>query len=855
MNIRANKFRKLGIAFAVFIMLVFAVANYVKYTYKDHLIRILQNYANKHLQTKVKIARKDISFHVLQTFPNVSVQLKNVFIESSNTYNKEDFQYDRGSDTLLFANRIFLEFDLLKMLRKEYEMKEFSIENGTFHILIDSEKNNNYTIWKKDTLEPATFSVELQKIKLSKINFSFIDKSEGLSFEAFINNHTLKGSIDALESELMSKGEGIIHSCKQNEKMLFTEKSFQYNLDILSNSEEIRILPGDIDLDGISLHIEGYLKRIPENYLSISLKTENSSLGGLINKLKKANFNIGKLYFTKGKISVNLKLEGYPGKDFPRIHAVFTMKNAHAGYSGRKTLKLNNIYINGSADVLKKTGYLTWNVQLDSVYAAQNKSYFHGNLHIVKNRNTLFNGNIHTEILLEDLHYFSDSLPFTGKEGKARLQLVLKNSRLNTKDEIQQILSQVYFSKLNIYNATVDFNNWLGQISNINGGVIYKDNIFYIDSLDFIRNSDDISFNGNIKVFDHKISLDKKQISIEGSLSASSIHFEHWTGNREETGKKSPGIYPDNLSLNIKSKIDAFYIKDHEYKNVSCEIIYHPLKWTLQDLIFQSLGGNCSGNAYFIYYPDDKLNFKAFANVSDMDIHHLFSEYKNFTQDVIIAENIKGRVSGEITLEWAMDTEFNISLPSINTHAELAIKDGELIGFEPLYRLSRFIDINELSHLKYKSFKSNITIENERVKLSHIDINSPDFSITGNGFHTFDNTYEYKIQPELSELLTKKAKQDKKVEFGNVVDDGLGKITIPIIISGTGEDIKIVYDKQYTMQRFRQRIREERENIRTLFSSSDEAASDSTGTSAEDTQQQSSGFTIEWDGDEDENDE
>jgi ABC-type microcin C transport system duplicated ATPase subunit YejF len=100
-----------------------------------------------------------------------------------------------------------------------------------------------------------------------------------------------------------------------------------------------------------------------------------------------------------------------------------------------------------------------------------------------------------------------------------------------------------------------------------------------------------------------------------------------------------------------------------------------------------------------------------------------------------------------------------------------------------------------------------------------MDINSSAFNISGNGIHNFDNHYTYHINVLLSDVLARKARQNKKenTEFGVVEDDGLGKTRIPLMIVGYNDDYKISYDTKGLKEMIKDRMTGQKNELKSIF--------------------------------------
>jgi hypothetical protein len=77
------------------------------------------------------------------------------------------------------------------------------------------------------------------------------------------------------------------------------------------------------------------------------------------------------------------------------------------------------------------------------------------------------------------------------------------------------------------------------------------------------------------------------------------------------------------------------------------------------------------------------------------------------------------------------------------------------------------------------------------------------------------------MQVQLSDILWNKAKRKKaeNTEFGYVVDDGLGKTTIPLVIKGEEKEFEVYYDKKKSGSTFRAKVMEEKEEFKRLLKS------------------------------------
>jgi hypothetical protein len=98
-----------------------------------------------------------------------------------------------------------------------------------------------------------------------------------------------------------------------------------------------------------------------------------------------------------------------------------------------------------------------------------------------------------------------------------------------------------------------------------------------------------------------------------------------------------------------------------------------------------------------------------------------------------------------------------------------------------------------------------------------IKSSASDFSVSGK--HGFDNNYEYHVKIYLSELLSKKARKNKKysTEFGVVEEDGLGRTSLFLKITGKGDTVKVGYDMKAAGGNIKKNLKTEKDNLKNIL--------------------------------------
>jgi hypothetical protein len=161
----------------------------------------------------------------------------------------------------------------------------------------------------------------------------------------------------------------------------------------------------------------------------------------------------------------------------------------------------------------------------------------------------------------------------------------------------------------------------------------------------------------------------------------------------------------------------------------------------------------------------------------------------------------------------------NLDAGKVISKANLVINRGELIDFEPLEPLSKYIDLEELRHVKFSQLKNTVEIRNEKIYIPTMDIESSALSLSASGVHSFDNEIEYHIKLLLSDLLARKAKRARKEveEFGEVEDDGTGKTSLFIAMKGQLDNPSITFDGKGAREKLKSDMAREKQSMKQLL--------------------------------------
>jgi hypothetical protein len=178
-------------------------------------------------------------------------------------------------------------------------------------------------------------------------------------------------------------------------------------------------------------------------------------------------------------------------------------------------------------------------------------------------------------------------------------------------------------------------------------------------------------------------------------------------------------------------------------------------------------------------------------------------------------ENIKGEFSGKIKTILTMDHNFTIDPPSVIASIDATIHKGQLLNFEPMRKLSKFINERELADIRFSELKNSIYIEGEKINIPEMIIKSNISDISISGTHTFDQHIDYKLALPLKNL--KQKFKDNDEANAAIETNMLGKAIIYLTIKGTADNYKIAYDTKRARGKIKDDLKKEKKELQEIF--------------------------------------
>ena len=125
-----------GVLYVVMVLLLIPLLlTALLFIYEDEVKAAIIKELNKNLKAEVRINPENIDLTILKTFPDCSLEFKNLLMMEALPV--------KNRDTLLFAGRVGLNFNVLDLWNKKYQIRTIHISDGLVRAVImpDGKKN------------------------------------------------------------------------------------------------------------------------------------------------------------------------------------------------------------------------------------------------------------------------------------------------------------------------------------------------------------------------------------------------------------------------------------------------------------------------------------------------------------------------------------------------------------------------------------------------------------------------------------------------------------------------------------------------------------------------------------------
>jgi hypothetical protein len=710
---------------------------------------------------------------------------------------------------------------------KKYRIKNIELNDAVILLKVDKEGKDNFHCWKSTVKQnEAPFEFNLKNIQFKNVAIKYINQQNYQYYDFLMENTVAKGNFSNDIQVVKLKGQLQINQF-QSENTVYISKgkaviNILASVNTLNGSVEIQ--KGDVLFNDLGFDIKGSIFYAANNKnIQLFIKGKDIQLHHFIKELPKEQQSYFSNYQSKGIFDIAIEINGkYGGTALPLISANFNLRNAEIFHLKTKA-KLTNVNIIGRYSNGKdgKAENNSLNVQQFSANLKNGK--ISGSFNINNFINPFISCNASVSMNLQDLQEFIKNDRIKTMQGIITVDFDYRG-KINKKAlKLNDFLNSQCKGNISLNNVQLQLTNDSRIYKNINGIFTFTNNDIEINSLTANISSSDISMKGYFKNVIPFFFLDNQKIEVNADLFSNYTDLDEIIGTKHSTTATSElnlsNYYTFNLSLHTRK------IKYKKFKaaNLKGKLSYSNQLFKAEQLNMESMDGNLNGSMMLDGSQKNKFLISCDVNMLKVNAQQLFFVFDNFGQHNMTSENINGSITANVQFAAYFNTYLDIDKKTIWSKINLKIENGKLLNYQPLLKLSRFINADDLKEVHFKTLQNQILIKNECIYIPAMNIETTAINLGIAGEHKFTNNINYHINILLSELNSKKRKlrnlqkQQALQEFGYEEDDGLGRTKLFLKVSGTIDNPVFNYDSKSLKNKILLDIKNEKKNLNTIL--------------------------------------
>ncbi len=300
-------FKKVFMGIILTLLAVFFILILVAFAFED---KIADLFLQKTYQfTTTEVSHKDVNLSLLRKFPFASLEIDELQAQG---FDKEI--------SLLEAEKVFLQFNVLDIIKGNYTITKIEIDHAIFNMVIDPKGKNNWNVFiTEDTVSDDNFHLDLNAIELKNITYNYIDKNADFQFSADIHHLNAKGDYDRQIISAKVNTKLIVNHILNAQDTLISQQIVKFNTQLMINlkTDVYQLTNSNFIFDFMKCNIVAKMASCSlDDYLIEAQFTTDKADIAAITKLLPDNIKKQLVnYKPKGYVACSINLEGLLGEN------------------------------------------------------------------------------------------------------------------------------------------------------------------------------------------------------------------------------------------------------------------------------------------------------------------------------------------------------------------------------------------------------------------------------------------------------------------------------------------------------------------------------------------------------------
>lgn len=806
-------FKKLFLWLGISFLLIFLASIVIALLFEDEIGQTLVTQINKELVNELEVENFRLS--LIKGFPNVSADLQNIVLPD----NKEGI--------LLEAESMSFQIGLFGLLTSSINVKSVLIENGALFVEIDRRGKANYFITKPKEKNTAraemNFSLSLDEAILENIELIYVDKRSKQEMKLLLDKANFTGEFDNEQFSLASKAASYANFIEIDGSRYFVGKKLAYEANIyvdLSN-QFYEIQKAILTVGKNSFDINGTIES-HASYTGFDLEvtTEDGNMESVIQLLPE-EYQYLDGFRSRGDFSFDATIKGkLNAQQRPIVNLKFGLDDGRIDHEILESA-IKDVSFSANLRTGKSHSGRDVVFKLHNFKGYFNRELIESELTLSNLQNPSINFRLDGTLPLKTIYPLFDSPLITNGRGEVEIRNVQLEGRYADMINPGRIHRVQSSGIVEFDDASLTIND--ERLLLDRGILTLKDNQLSIDDLKLEGAGSELVLNGEAQNFLPVLladSINSKDAKLRFKASLQSEHLDldrliattEIPSNDNLVAKgdsplvdstKIENIHRKEVITNFLEGTFTAEVETFNYDLIQGESFTGNLEFgnKRMNIIGEAgaMGGSFDLDGYVSFERLPKLKAKLVCN--DIDAREFFRQGRNFGQAILQDRHIEGKLNAKMVISAAWDANGAFMNDELRVIAGIDIHDGELNDFELLDNFKSYVNSRDLRRVRFVDMKNWLEIQNGRIYIPVMFIQTNAMNMLLSGEHTFDNDIDYNIKVNAGQvLLTKLKKHNSNLRPQPAKKNGL--FNLYFNVAGNVDDYDIKTNKRKVKKEF-----------------------------------------------------
>ncbi|GAB4135694.1 MAG: hypothetical protein Fur0041_09910 [Bacteroidia bacterium] len=806
----------------VFIILLLVMLTWI---FEDKVKGYVISEVNSRLNTTIFVAPENIDLTIIRSFPRVSVEFNDVKALDAINIPKRD--------TLFSAGKIGLAFSITDLFSGNYNISHISMEDAYLNLWIDAKGRDNFHFLKEDTTvttqDTSKVRFALEDISFKNVQFKYTDKKNNNAYAFQLKRIGFSGKFSDTDYEFDTDADFVIQKIRSGKSSWFAGNSgtLSLKMDVKGAQGLYTVNTGLLTMENLKLRLAGNIAEAGRNYkLNLNVNGEDVDITSALSLLPESYRKDIHDFESSGEFYANARISGLLGDTIsPDVEADFGIRKGATVTRKSSNITLRGVTLTGSFSNVKGKEQLS----LSEFNAGSGKSNFSGSFSMKGFEKPSYTSSVKGKLDLQELYQILKPDTVEYMNGTADVALNISGKPQGKDITAADFKSFETSGNLKLSGAQVKLKGSKMSADSINGQLLFDGNNVTIPSFRGFYGKSDFNLSGEVLNLLGYVFTEDAHLVINADFNSSKMNLNEILASSGSASQKvsADTIYrlqfPERVRLNLNTSVKDVVFRRFEATAINGTISLNNKKLVADPISMRTMDGTMSGSAMIDGSRGDSLLITCNADISEVNINKLFYEMENFGQtpgdEAIADKHVKGKLTSQVNFASIWGNDLNLNTNKLYTSATVTIDQGELIDFKPLYSLSKYIRLEDLRDIKFKTLHNQIEIRNRMITIPKMDILSSAININMQGTHDFDNMVDYHFIIDLDEIKAKKAKGAKKenIEFGVEENDGGHRTRLYLSMVGPVDNPVIKYDTKGAVQQMKEDVKAEKQNLKKIL--------------------------------------